>query len=136
MLGEQHGEVEFAVEGNIIIATAIGSFNEGGALHYTGGLRKLINDFNNAPFAILVNNLRMEGATPEAFQILEQHNQWLNSQKLVAKAFVVKTSITTGIVKAHSPSLNQQVIADFTEQSAALSWLKEQLEQHQSRQQN
>lgn len=127
MLGEQHGEVLFTVEDNIIIAKAIGSFNEEGAYGYTNGFKDRIEQFGSQPFAILVDNLLMEGATPEAFKVLEAYNQWLNDKPLVAKAFVVKSRVTTSIVTAHSPSINQQTVENFSTIEEALYWLKQQL---------
>ena len=127
MLGEQHGEVLFTVEDNIIIAKAIGSFNEEGAYDYTNGFKDRIGQLGSQPFAILVDNLLMEGATPEAFKVLEAYNQWLNDKPLVAKAFVVKSRVTTSIVTAHSPSINQQTVENFSTKEDALQWLRTKL---------
>ena len=124
MIGNQHGEVHIILEGNIVIATLIGAFNEKGAMKYTEGVKSIVKEFEGKKYAILVDNSNMEGGTPEAYQVLEEYNQWLNNTNLVAKAMVVKTLITTELVESLSPSIKLQKTRSFQDKDLAFEWLK------------
>ncbi len=73
----EHGQVSIRQDGNIIIVKLVGGFNEFGAKKYTDGVKGIIGNFNGEPFTILVNNLELSGGTPEAYEEVEQYNQWL-----------------------------------------------------------
>jgi len=120
----QHGEVQICFENNIISATLIGSFNEEGAIKYTEGIKNIVKSLEGKKYAILVDNSDMEGGTPEAYQVLEQYNQWLNRTNLVAKAIIVKTLITTELIKTLSPSIKLQTTKSFKNKKLALQWLQ------------
>jgi len=124
LIGNQHGEVHIILEGNIVIATLIGAFNEKGAMKYTEGVKSIVKEFEGKKYAILVDNSNMEGGTPEAYQVLEEYNQWLNNTNLVAKAMVVKTLITTELVESLSPSIKLQKTRSFQDKDLAFEWLK------------
>ena len=124
-MGNQHGEVSFALQGNIIIATLVGSFNELGAEQYTEGLKSYINEFSQDPFAILVDNSLMDGGTPEAYQVLEKYNQWLNTTNMIAKAIVVQNSVTNELIEFLSPSIKFQTVKCFIEKVNAMEWPEE-----------
>ena len=124
MKGNQHGEVDILLDGNIIIATLIGSFNEKGAIEYTEGVKGIVKNFEGEDYAILVDNSNMEGGTPEAYQVLEKYHQWLNQTNLVAQAIVVKTLITTELIKSLSPSVKLQTTRSFQDKELAFEWLK------------
>jgi len=121
----QHGEVSFTLQDNIIIATLVGSFNEFGAEKYTEGLKGYINDFAQESFAILVDNSLMDGGTPEAYQVLEKYNQWLNTTSMVAKAIVVQSLVTNELIEFLSPSIKHQTVKCFNEKAPALKWLQD-----------
>ena len=120
----QHGEVQICCENNIISATLIGSFNEEGAIKYTEGIKDIVRSLEGQKYAILVDNLNMEGGTPEAYQVLEQYNQWLNGTNLVGKAIIVKTLITTELIKSLSPSIKLQTTKSFQNRTLAIQWLQ------------
>ena len=128
MLGDQHGEVQFSrLHGCIIVSTLIGSFNGAGARVYVQGIKRIINSLHGEPFAILVDNSDMHGATPEAYEELERYNQWSMQKNLVAKAFIIPSKATIEIVKSHSPSITRQNIKSFKDKASAIEWLEEQL---------
>lgn len=125
LIDNQHGEVDILLEGNIIIATLVGGFNEKGAVKYTEGVKAIVKNLEGKQYAILVDNSDMEGGTPEAYHILEEYNQWLNKTNLIAKAIVVKTIITTELIKSLSPSIKRQTTKSFQDKELAFEWLKE-----------
>ena len=121
---DQHGEVQLCYENNIIRATLIGAFNEQGAIQYTEGIKHIVKSLKGQKYAILVDNTKMQGGTPEAYQVLEEYNQWLNSTNIVAKAMVVRTLITTELIYNLSPSIKLQNTKTFKNKESALLWLK------------
>jgi len=118
-----HGEFQLSLEGCFITSTLSGCFNEKGAYAYTHALRALIESLNGARFVILINNLNVEGGTPEAFDILDLHNQWVSEQNIVAKAIVCHSQALIHIMMSRVPSVKQQNLAMFTSLSEAKIWL-------------
>lgn len=123
-MDNRHGDVQIILKNNIIVATLVGSFNENGAINYTEKVKDLVKILNGKEYAILVDNSNMEGGTPEAYQVLEEYNQWLNQTNLVAKAMIVKTLITTDLIKSLSPSINLQTVRSFHDKKSAMKWLE------------
>lgn len=120
----RHGDTHFSIKGKIIIATLTGAYNKNGAIQYTEGIKSIVKSFKGERYAILVDNTDMEGGTPEAYQVLEEYNQWLNNTNLVAKAIVSNTTITTDIIKSLSPSINLQKNMHFEDKETAMTWVK------------
>ncbi len=126
----QHGKVELSlIQSNIIQAILTGSFNETGTLAYTEGVQKLVNTLDDQPFAIFVDNRALEGGTPEAYKLVQQHNEWLNDKKLIAKAILVQNSITYSLIETLSPSIKDLSVRSFESKDAALDWIHEMLNQ-------
>lgn len=124
----RHGTCEVALIGERIISAAfIGSFNDKGVQHYANEIKRLVSTFQNQPFAMLINNLEVEGGTPEAYQTLDNYNQWLNQQAIVAKAFIIDNNVTKQILLARTPALKKQNIAFFENPTDATIWLNQQL---------
>lgn len=124
-----HGEREVFLKDRIITARFIGMFNEHGVKRITDEIRQCIYQLSGKPFAILVDDLKLEGGTPEAYVVLEEYNQWLNTQNLVAKAMVLTSKAHKAIIDKLSPSRTQQNIQYFVSEDSALAWLK--LDRHQ-----
>lgn len=127
-----HGKVDLSLIGErIIYAAFIGSFNEKGVENYAPEIKRIVNSFEKQPFAMLINNLSIEGGTPEAYQRLDEYNQWLNNQPIVAKAFIIDNNVTKQILLARTPALKQQNIAFFETPAEATVWLEQQLNSYQ-----
>ena len=124
MMNIEHGEVIITTHNNIIIVKLIGGFNEFGAKKYTNGVKELVANFNGENFSILINNLEMEGGTPEAYDELEQYNKWLNTQKLTAKAMVISSIAAAHIIDHLSPSRKLQRCKSFDNEADAMHWLE------------
>jgi hypothetical protein len=124
MMDTEHGEVTITVQNNIIMVKLQGAFNEYGAKKYTEGVKLVIKNFNGQRFAILVDNLEMLGGTPEAYQELEQHNKWLNTQNLIAKAMVISSAVTIDIIDLLSPARKIQTCKNFDNIKDAINWLE------------
>lgn len=124
-----HGGSEVTTEGPIIIVRLKGLFNDLGVKRFTDAVRAFVATLNGAAFGILINDLELEGGTPEAYAELEQYNQWLNTQRLVAKAMVIDSSMKKDLINKLSPSRAKQNIEYFTSEEDALNWLKQSLNQ-------
>ena len=127
----RHGKCEInLIDERIISAAFIGSFDEIGVQNYAKKIKRLVNSFQNQPFAMLINNLEIEGGTPDAYQALDKYNEWLNQQAIIAKAFIIDNNVTKQILLARTPALKQQNIAFFENQTDAKTWLKQQFSQN------
>ena len=125
-----HGDREVYISGKIITARFIGLFNEHGARRITDEIKSCVEQMQGQPFAILIDDLKLEGGTPEAYAIVEEYNQWLNTQSLIAKAMVLNSSAHKAIINKLAPSRSQQNIEYFTDENEAISWLEQQLASH------
>ena len=77
------------------------------------------------PFSILVDNSKLEGGTPESYEIVEQYNVWLKQKALVAKAIVVPNLATTELIRSRCPTIATQYFKSYDE---AKKWINEQLD--------
>jgi len=123
-MNNEHGEALIHIEENIIVAKLIGSFNKEGAKKYTSGMKKAVKELQGESFLMLVNDLELEGGTPGALQELEEYNYWLTTQKLIAKAMVVKSNMLIEVIDKFSPSQKLQKYAFFDNEKDACTWLK------------
>ncbi|NVK44434.1 MAG: STAS/SEC14 domain-containing protein [Oceanospirillaceae bacterium] len=122
-----HGDREVFLHEDIITARFIGLFNEHGARRITNEIRECVAQMQGKPFAILIDDLQLSGGTPEAYVVLEEYNQWLNTQKLVAKAMVLTSKAHKAIIDKLSPSRLEQNIQYFIDEDSALDWLRSEL---------
>lgn len=122
----EHGSFEVRQENNILFCKLSGSFNEHGIQGYINTIKQCFIDSNGTPLGMLIDNLAFEGGTPEAYQVFEQYNQWLNHQPIVAKAFIVNSVITKEIMLKQSPALKKQNIEFFKQEGEAFRWLNAQ----------
>lgn len=123
----EHGTSEVTLVDNIIRAKLSGSFNRQGCALYTERVKQIVATLNAQPFAMLIDDLDLEGGTPAAYQALQDYNVWLNRQAIVAKAFIINNNVTKHIILQRSPALLEQNIAFFNNYDDATLWLKQQL---------
>lgn len=124
---QEHGEYSVELFGNIIVSTLKGSFNEVGTMKYTELVKAKIATLANAPFAMLIDDIALEGGTPEAYKVLNDYNTWLLEQPLVAKALVINSTLQKAITLKLTPSLTKQNIEYFDDKASAMEWLEQQL---------
>jgi hypothetical protein len=122
-----HGGSEVITQNEIIIVRLSGVFNELGVKKFTDAVRQFVGSLDGNAFGILINDLKLEGGTPEAYAELEVYNQWLNTQRLVAKAMVIESSTHKDIINKLSTSRYQQNIEYFSSEQDALTRLKQEL---------
>jgi hypothetical protein len=69
----------------------------------------------------------LDGATPDAFNISNKFNEWLNGQNMVAKAIVITSQVIKSIDQQWVPSKAVQNIEYFDNKDDALVWLNKQI---------
>jgi len=122
----EHGESTFTLTSNIITMKASGSFNQEGALKTSQTLKEFIGKVQGESFKLLLDYSDVEGATPEAYTEINNCNIWLNSQKMLAKAIVNGSNMTTDILNIRAPARKQHNTKAFPSHKLALLWLAEQ----------
>ncbi len=127
-MNKAHGIVEVFIEESIITIKYVGELNGEGIELGLIELRKSIEQFTGQPFCILADDLELSGATPEAFEILNEFDNWVNTQCLVAKATVIKSKVLLKIINSNIPARKNQNLRGFENIDEALQWLHNELE--------
>ena len=110
-------------DNGIVVSELHGIFNQKSAEEYQKALFSLVMSLNNQPFALLADISRVEGATPEAFDIVKRIVNRLPEFGLVAKAYVYKGPVIKGMMFQRIPELKQLEYSFFTDRNTASDWL-------------
>lgn len=129
----EHGIFHIAHQPSFLLIKLTGSFNQEGSLAFTKAIKAAIAEFDPSSFALLYDITEFEGATPDAYEEIESLNIWLNAQKLIAKAMVIKSRIQISIVNFLSPARKFQNTQHFYHHSDAQIWLTQELENYISK---
>ena len=127
MMGLPHGEINMAIEENIVIITYKGEFNYEGVVGQFEKIKNEIIRLNGVTFGVLVDALSLIGGTPEAYEQLELFNQWLNTQAMAAKAMLIESNVKLKIIDSMSKSRKVQNTKTFTDREEAIVWLKNEI---------
>ncbi|EAR09190.1 hypothetical protein [Reinekea blandensis] len=123
----KHGNIDIRVEDRIVIAKYIGLFNLEGVQAELEKLKTTITELPEGPFVMLVDDLDLEGGTPDAYEAVDQFNIWLQDFPMIAKATVVESTVKLKILEARIPSRQRQNSRAFMSMDDARSWLLAQL---------
>jgi len=118
-----HGDYLIRVEDNMVILTLSGEFNELSVQAYVAEIQLTIEKFENSPFLMLVDNLALVGATPEAYKESDHHNHWLSTTNMLGKATVYPSSFLADVDSARVSSKKRLNCKNFESISAAKKWL-------------
>ena len=122
-----HGSTDVTVEGRLIHSVFKGSFNREAVVQYAQKIRKAIASFDGKPFVVLVDDVDIEGGTPEAYEEINKLNNWVNSKPLIAKAFIITSEVNKQIILDRAPEITKQNIEFFDNEEDAKVWLNSQL---------
>jgi hypothetical protein len=125
-MSEGHGQCFISVDDNIIYLKSVGAFNLEGMIKAAQDIKAVVLTLDNNRFKLLADYTELEGATPEAFDYLDDFNVWLNKQNLVAKAVVINSAITLTILGQQVPTRKLQNDKNFKTKDEALEWLLQQ----------
>jgi hypothetical protein len=126
-LFDSHGHTEVSIEGRLILVVAVGRFNLDGCRRFCSLVGDAVDAQGEQPFAMLIDNLRFEGGTPDAYRELDSFNEWLNSRPMVAKAMLIRSEMLIRIMDRLTPSRRRQNIREFSDHAQAMAWLQAQL---------
>jgi len=107
----------------IITSKLYGVFNGRSAEEYRERLFKLVMGLNMKPFALLVDISEVEGATPDAFDMVKHIVNRLPEMGLIAKAYVYKGPVIRGMMFQRIPELKHMDYLFFTDFDEASQWL-------------
>lgn len=119
------GKYSIEIQGSLIYTKLSESFNHEGISLWINEMKEAINSLNGHSFIMLVDELSATGATPEALELANNYNQWLNSQALKAKAVVYSSTIYREIDISKLTARKDQNIAFFDNMSDAKTWLQQ-----------
>lgn len=121
-----HGEYNLTVNENIIRLELVGSFNIETARVVYRKLKKIIKTFKNKPYYIIENITHFLGATPEAYEVANKDNGWINQfNPPVMRLFIVSNTIHTSIALKQEKELAKQNLIYFNDEESALEWISE-----------
>jgi hypothetical protein len=123
---QSHGDYHLILNQYIIEVTLVGAFNDLGVKAWTEAVKNTIKLFDGKPFAILMDLTQAQGATPEAFEVANQYNEWLNTQNMIAKAVVFGNRILQEIEQVMVKAKQKQKIKNFFDVNEARLWLQQQ----------
>lgn len=119
-----HGQCFISVDDDIIYIRSVGAFNLEGVIKANLDIESAIIGFGSNRFKVFVDYTEIEGATPDAFEKLDECNKWLNSQNLIAKAVVINSPVTLALLESRAPARRLQNDKNFEDIETALEWLK------------
>jgi len=119
-----HGKMEIHLEGNVITAVFIGSFNYEAVLDYSDKIQSIVTALKEKAFVMIIDNTKLEGCTPQGFEELNVFNSWLSQTQLKAKAFIINNEMNKQIIKKRTPSLALQNTCFFSNYQDANEWLE------------
>lgn len=119
-----HGNYRIEWTDDILGIHLEGDFNEEALRVLVSEAKQMIENRGRKPFSYLLNLLQFTGATPEAFEVAEQYNQWLLSTAITRKAIVSVSRIIERIDQDLIPSQRQLESEFFHDLKAAMNWLK------------
>jgi hypothetical protein len=118
-----HGESVISVTGNVITVKVKGVFNKEGVCELNDELRLIISSYNVDGFKMLFNYLEVEGATPDAYDQIDNFNVWLNNQNMIAKAVVIISPAVLNILNSRAPARKSKNMNSFSSTIKAIQWL-------------
>lgn len=122
-MDRNNGKHLIQVEDDLIILTLNGEFSERSVQAYASDIQVVVEGFKGKPFLLLVDNLALKGATPEAYEESNKHNRWLSETNMVGKATVYHSSFFADVDSARVISKKLLNCRNFDTVNAAQKWL-------------
>jgi hypothetical protein len=123
-MNSDHGQCDVSVDENIVYIKSIGAFNLEGILKANQDIMSAVSSLGEQSFKLLVDFSELEGATPEAFEKLNELDVWLSKQSMTAKAVIINSSMTLSILGKRVPARNSHNDKNFEGRAEAIEWLK------------
>jgi len=118
-----HGTYMSEVHGNIIIFSLSGGFNESGILSCLKSQKREIEEFGKNECYLLVDCCDQIGATPEAYELVNQFYNDLNATNLAAIAMVHCSYVLARLEEREISGMKSYNVRVFFNKKAALTWV-------------
>ncbi|MDO6693723.1 hypothetical protein Q4574_10530 [Aliiglaciecola sp. 3_MG-2023] len=125
MMNTPYGSYSMFIDGNTIVTRFAGMFNVATTELFVQEAKPLIEQFGDKQFLVLADMLNLEGATPEAYTVIDSFNRWINTRNMLAKALIIENKIIAQIARLRVESTKYQNIQYFKTKEDALSWFSE-----------
>lgn len=122
----EHGVYHLDVIGNVIVCEFSDAFNVEGASEFLRDFRMIVDQMNGEAFAVVSNGVDCDGGTPEAYDLVNQYNEWLATTNCYAKALVFRDTLSRNIYRDRVPAIEQQreFLQEFFSYEEAIEWVK------------
>ena len=119
----EHGKFTIEIEQDYIVIRLIGAFNFEGMTKYVEAIKKAIAQINSTTLNLIINQLEFEGAGPDAINLIDNYNEWLNCHYIVNKAFVGTQGMYQYIAEHKMVNISKQRFKFFDDETQAISWI-------------
>ena len=123
MTFQEHGAFEIGISGNVIEVYLFGAFNREATLHYCNDLDLKITELEPMPFYILLDIRKVEGATPESWEVAQEHNNLLSTKNLTKKVIVCTSELIDYFAHKINESTLQDKVIYFNDLNTAKNWI-------------
>lgn len=123
MAFEEHGTFDIKVTSNIIAISLHGAFNKEAIQHYCNDVDLKIAELEPMPFYILLDIRKVEGATPESWEVAQEHNNWLSTKNLTKKVIVCTSELIDYFARKINESALQGKVIYFHDLNTAKNWI-------------
>ncbi|MDG3085825.1 hypothetical protein P7F88_06840 [Vibrio hannami] len=120
----EHGTYTKETNGNIVIFTLIGEFNEPGVIACLEMQKKAIESYGDKECFLLVDSTQQTGATPEAYQAVDRFYRDLDYKHLSAIAIVHESYALLRLHERDIPELKRHNSRIFPDRASAILWLE------------
>ena len=119
----EHGSYSIDLKQGCIVVRLIGAFNCEGMALYIDAMKAAIQQIQSSKLSIVINHLEFEGAGPEALELINQYNSWLDCHYIVNKAFVGTQAMYQYIAENKMTTGLNQCMQFFDSEEGAINWL-------------
>ena len=120
-----HGKHSIDFINETLVVTLTGTFNDLAVERWTNEVKEIVSTYSGKPFKMLMDLSSTSGGTPEAFDVANRYNQWLNTQNLIAKAIIYSCKMNEAIEQKYVWAKEIQNIKTFNNRREAFDWLNE-----------
>lgn len=119
----KHGTFSYDVQDSVIIFKLSGDFNEYGIQACLDAEKEVIESFGGKQCSMLIDCREATGATPEAYQAIDDFYRQIRYDNLSAIALVYANNLMARIEERGIPQMKNHRAKAFLDWQSALSWL-------------
>jgi len=124
---KEHGLYEMKQQGQLIVITALYAFNKEGILKWAKEYKSIAETIKNKPWACLCDINQWEFFTPEAWEVIDEINDWCNINNLKFLGFICSANnlelVKQDMLKKSHSALTNTELAFCNNLQEAYCWL-------------